>query len=217
MKKQLTVLMLIFVIVISLCSCHSRNVNTPKTTNTSGSSFSESSQSTEISTEVGSESSVKISDTEESNTSIPALTASNSQSGKQTTSATVSNHGENGKVPPKTDSHTDAPSHRTTNPPVITTEPAKIPELEQSQKPDFEINYWLNYAKEYGQNIGLRLDNTATDCWDNPISAGTNCKHTKRDIQSRLDRYKNVENFTSFWVWSEQLDDENYRIYIGYA
>ena len=67
------------------------------------------------------------------------------------------------------------------------------------------------------QSIGLTLDETAAECWDNPISANANDKNMDADIESRLNRYKNIESFTSVWIWSEKLSDTQYEIYIGYA
>lgn len=67
------------------------------------------------------------------------------------------------------------------------------------------------------QSIGLELDSTATDCWDNPITANAKRTGIKDDIQSRLNRYKNVEGFTAVWVWVEKVSDTEYEIYIGYC
>lgn len=91
------------------------------------------------------------------------------------------------------------------------------PKPTEEVKPSFDVNSYVNYAKSYAQSIGLELDSTATDCWDNPITA--NAKHTgiKDDIQSRLNRYKNVEGFTAVWVWAEKVSDTEYEIYIGYC
>ncbi|EJW99708.1 Signal recognition particle-docking protein FtsY [gut metagenome] len=74
----------------------------------------------------------------------------------------------------------------------------------------------LSYAKEYAVSIGLSLDSTATECWDNPISANPNRSGIKSDIESRLNRYKNSEGFTAVWIWTEKLSDTEYNIYIGY-
>ena len=87
--------------------------------------------------------------------------------------------------------------------------------IEQSE--DFDISYWIFYAKNYAQNIDLTLDETAIECWDNPISANANNKNIGADIESRLNRYKNVEGFTSVWIWAEKLSDTQYELYIGYA
>lgn len=87
--------------------------------------------------------------------------------------------------------------------------------IEQSE--EFDISYWIFYAKNYAQNIGLTLDETAIECWDNPISANANNKNIGADIESRLNRYKNVEGFTSVWIWAEKVSDTQYELYIGYA
>ena len=85
------------------------------------------------------------------------------------------------------------------------------------QNEEFDISYWIFYAQNYAQNIGLTLDETAIECWDNPISANANNKNIGADIESRLNRYKNVEGFTSVWIWAEKLSDTQYELYIGYA
>lgn len=84
-------------------------------------------------------------------------------------------------------------------------------------KPSFDVNSSVNYAKSYAQSIGLKLDSTATDCWDNPITANAKRTGIRDDIQNRLNRYKNVEGFTAVWVWAENVSDTEYEIYIGYC
>lgn len=96
-------------------------------------------------------------------------------------------------------------------PPSVTEKPTEPP----VQK--FDIDYWINYAKRYAQNVGLQLDNMATDCWDNPIPANTQCKYLERDIQNRLNRYVRNDDITSVWIWAEKIADNSYEIYIGYA
>lgn len=81
----------------------------------------------------------------------------------------------------------------------------------------FDVNHYVRYAKNYAKSIGLNLDSSCTDCWDNPINANANCSNIERDIKSRLNRYKNVEGFTDVWIWAESTGNGNYNIYIGYA
>lgn len=81
----------------------------------------------------------------------------------------------------------------------------------------FDIEYWLKFAKEYAQAKGLVLEPSAVDCWDNPIRAGAHCIYLERDIQSRLNRYANDEDITDVWIWYEPLGNDCYDIYIGYA
>ena len=82
---------------------------------------------------------------------------------------------------------------------------------------EFDISYWIFYAQNYAQSIGFTLDETATECWDNPISANANNKNIGADIENRLNRYKNVEGFSSVWIWAEKVSDTQYELYIGYA
>lgn len=91
------------------------------------------------------------------------------------------------------------------------------PKPTEEPKPSFDVNSSVNYAKSYAQSIGLKLDSTATDCWDNPITANAKRTGIRDDIQNRLNRYKNVEGFTAVWVWAEKVSDTEYEIYIGYC
>ena len=119
---------------------------------------------------------------------------------------------------PKQDIHTqkEMPKSEASEPEITTNTVSEVTTaIEQSE--DFDISYWIFYAKNYAQNIDLTLDETAIECWDNPISANTNNKNIGADIESRLNRYKNVEGFTSVWIWAEKLSDTQYELYIGYA
>lgn len=87
----------------------------------------------------------------------------------------------------------------------------------ESAGPQFDINYWLEFARKYAENIGLAINPEAVSCWDNPIIAGPNSKYLERDIKARMNRYKNVEGFTDIWVWAEPDENGNYRLFIGYA
>ena len=92
------------------------------------------------------------------------------------------------------------------------------PETEEApSETDFDINYWISFAKGYAQSVGLLLDSEAVYWWDNPIRAGAHCKYLERDIHSRLDRYKADEEITAVWIWAEEVSDGIYDIYIGYA
>lgn len=99
----------------------------------------------------------------------------------------------------------------------ITTNTASEITTAVEQIEGFDISYWISYAQNYAQSIGLTLDETAIECWDNPISANASNKNIGTDIESRLNRYKNVEGFSSVWIWAEQLSDTQYELYIGYA
>ena len=101
--------------------------------------------------------------------------------------------------------------------PEITTNTVSEVTTANEQIEEFDISYWISYAQNYAQSIYLTLDETATECWDNPISANASNKNIGADIGSRLNRYKNVEGFASVWIWAEKISDTQYELYIGYA
>lgn len=86
----------------------------------------------------------------------------------------------------------------------------------EKQEPEFNIDYYIKTAQEYAVKSGLKLDRQAKYCWDNPISAGQNCKYTERDIKSYIDRYARLPEITAVWIWAEE-NGNDYEIYIGYA
>ena len=91
------------------------------------------------------------------------------------------------------------------------------PAAEEPTEPAFDIQTWIDYAKVYAESVGLRLESSAVDCWDNPISAGAHCSYLERDIQSRLNRYARAGDITDVWIWAEARSDGKYDLYIGYA
>ena len=101
--------------------------------------------------------------------------------------------------------------------PEITTNTVAEVTTAVEQIEEFDIYYWISYTQNYAQIIGLTLDETATECWDNPISANVSNKNIGADIESRLNRYKNIEGFASIWIWAEKISDTQYELYIGYA
>ena len=94
---------------------------------------------------------------------------------------------------------------------------SKPPDEEEPIEPAFDIQTWIDYAKAYAESVGLRLESSAVDCWDNPISAGAHCSYPERAIQSRLNRYARDEDITDVWIWAEARSDGKYDLYIGYA
>ena len=91
------------------------------------------------------------------------------------------------------------------------------PAAEEPTEPIFDIQTWIDYAKAYAESVGLRLESSAVDCWDNPIDADADCIYLERDICSRLNRYAADETITDVWVWYEAVGANSYLIYIGYA
>ena len=121
--------------------------------------------------------------------------------------------------PPKQTTTQAEPEKQTEQPKEQTTAEQKPAEPKPTGPPKqtFDVSPYVSYAKEYAVSIGLSLDSTATECWDNPISANPNRSGIKSDIESRLNRYKNSEGFIAVWIWTEKLSDTEYNIYIGYC
>lgn len=131
----------------------------------------------------------------------------------------------------KADTAKPAETESPTEPPKVTEPPESKPtespksvdptptetEKPRPADPQFDINYWIELARKYAENIGLAINSEAVSCWDNPIIAGPNSKYLERDIKARMNRYKNVEGFTDIWVWAEPDENGNYRLFIGYA
>ena len=80
-----------------------------------------------------------------------------------------------------------------------------------------DIDYYVEYAKIFALNIGLTYDVEAIECWDNPISVTSKTTSTITNIESRLNRYKNLEGFESVCIWYEKCSENDYDLYIGYA
>lgn len=93
----------------------------------------------------------------------------------------------------------------------------ELPSEEEPAEPAFDIQTWIDYAKAYAESVGLRLESSAVDCWDNPIDAAADRIYLERDICSRLNRYAAAETITDVWVWYEAVGANSYLIYIGYA
>lgn len=129
---------------------------------------------------------------------------------KEETPPTVSSPTET--TPPKA-SEPEPP----TEPMATQPQEPESPAEEEPTEPAFDIQTWIDYAKAYAESIGLQMESSAVDCWDNPISVGTHCSYLERDIQSRLNRYARDEDITDVWIWAEARSDGKYDLYIGYA
>lgn len=129
---------------------------------------------------------------------------------KEETPPTVSSPTET--TPPKA-SEPEPP----TEPMATQPQEPESPAEEEPTEPAFDIQTWIDYAKAYAESIWLRMESSAVDCWDNPISVGTHCSYLERDIQSRLNRYARDEDITDVWIWAEARSDGKYDLYIGYA
>lgn len=116
-------------------------------------------------------------------------------------------------VPTKTSETPTKPPEMPTKVPETPTKPTETP----TKAPEFDINYWVDFAKQYAVSIGLKLDKTAIYNWDNPIRASAQCQYLERDIKDSLNWYAADNTIDRVWIWFENVEDENYNIYIGYA
>lgn len=121
--------------------------------------------------------------------------------------APVSEETEQPPVLPEEPEETESPKEEPSVPTIIEPEP----------EPAFDIDYWISYAKSTAVSLGLTLENSATECWDNPITADQGCIYLERDINSRLKRYAEDESITDICIWYECIGTGSYLIYIGYA
>ena len=125
--------------------------------------------------------------------------------------APVSEETERPPMLPEEQEEAQSPAEESSVPAITEPEPAPEPE------PAFDIDYWISYAKSTAVSLGLTLEDSATECWDNPITADQGCIYLERDINSRLKRYAEDESITDVWIWYECIGTGSYLIYIGYA
>lgn len=114
-------------------------------------------------------------------------------------------------VLPEKPEETESPTKEPSAPAITELKPTPEPE------PAFDIEHWISYAKSTAVSLGLTLENSATECWDNPITADQGCIYLERDINSRLKRYAEDESITDICIWYECIGTGSYLIYIGYA
>ena len=125
--------------------------------------------------------------------------------------APSSEENEQAPVIPEKPEKIESPKEEPSVPAITEPEPTSVPE------PTFDIEHWISYAKSTAVSLGLTLENSATECWDNPISAEQGCIYLERDINSRLKRYAEDESITDICIWYECIGTGSYLIYIGYA
>lgn len=187
---------------------------------------------------VSTESSITATETDKASeptaeSSLPAGTESTAESTAEKEKESSTAPADSGKPETAKPADTESPTvpPKQTEPPKVTEPPESKPtespksvdptptETEKPKPADsqFDINYWIEFARKYAENIGLAINPEAVSCWDNHIIAGPNSKYLERDIKTRMNRYKNVEGFTDIWVWAESDGNGNYRLFIGYA
>lgn len=226
MKNKILMAVLAAIILITLAGCGQMKTAQYEESNTAKVSSANVTSDTETSDDAAAENSssaVGSEITTEIETTMPAPESTAKFSTQNTAQPAVSakQDTQNKKSPPKSTETSSKSTQTVTEKPVSTT--ASSSETTSSPKPTrpaeiaFDINYWITYAENYAESVGLRLERTAVDCWDNPIGANAKCKYLERDIKSRLNYYAKAEDITDVWIWAEKVADNSYEIYIGYA
>ena len=119
------------------------------------------------------------------------------------------------RIPETASSSTTAESSST--PAETEAVPDTMSETEPIPEAELNIDYWISFARDYAQSVGLNLDETAVGCWDNPITASAKSAYLERDIKNRINRYARDGSIFDVWIWAEANTDGSFDIYIGYA
>ena len=225
MRKSLYAVLLLTALILSGCSVEQadpQDIEKP----TTAISSEESEQLTETETipseQVKTESSVDIDDSEKSEieSSVQNTEVNSGDSENKPSSEPVNEPSATNKQFKNTEQKaTDITPTVEEKPKEVTTEETTQTESNEPEPEPvatFDIDYWISYAKTTAQQNGLSLDSSATDCWDNPITANPDCIYLERDINSRMSRYAR-DGFTCVWVWYECIGTHSYLIYVGYA
>lgn len=230
--KKARIIAVMAALIVSLSGC--ANTDRPQTIQDSSGIETVESEAYEH-TEPEDRSSDSVSESKESTADSPATVKAETESAqaenlqpiaeqspaaqKQSPQTAVSNNTPKPETPTAIE---PTPEPKPTPPPAEETpkveQPQEItPAPEEPAVPEFNIQTWIDYAKTYAVNVGLRLESSAVDCWDNPITAGAYSTCLERDISGRLDRYSRDEDITDVWIWAQARSDGSYDLYIGYA
>ncbi len=128
---------------------------------------------------------------------------------------TVTKAPEAERIPEAASSSTTAESSST--PAETEAAPDTMTETEPIPEAEFNIDYWISFARDYAESVGLNLDETAVGCWDDPITASAKSAYLERDIKNRINRYAKDGSICDVWIWAESNADGSFDIYIGYA
>lgn len=223
--KKVRIIAVIVALIVSLSGC--ANTDYPQAIQDSSGIETVASETYER-TEPEDRSSVSVSESKQSSADSTAKAetespqAENSQPaaeqspapGTQSPQTVVPNNTPKAVEPTPEPKPTPPPAEET---PKVEQPQETTPVPEEPAVPEFNIQTWIDYAKTYAVSVGLRLESSAVDCWDNPITAGAYSTCLERDIAGRLDRYSRDEDITDVWIWAQERSDGSYDLYIGYA
>lgn len=218
MKKR--EILIAVIIALGLAGCRAEKDNAGSVAVNTESSITETvSDISETPADASSNKTAEITEKPESN-----APAESSNRNNPTESATQNNSKPADSENTKTPTEPETRKTESEKPPAPTESVSKPEEIQmpsessvpEKQEPEFNIDYYIKLAQEYAVKSGLKLDQQAKYCWDNPIAAGKNCKYTERDIKSYIDRYARLPEITVVWIWAEE-NGKDYEIYIGYA
>lgn len=210
MKKKIFLVILSVLIIAGLTACSTAEKDIVETTESTVTTTAAAESATENTTEK--ETAKSEATTKKSSNSDTTTKPAEQKSAGQT--ATKKQSETNAK---KDYTQTTASQNAETTKVAATTKKETTTKKQTTTEKPFDINYWVSYAKDYARSVGLEVNSSASDCWDNPISASSKCVNLKRDIQSRINRYSKDEDITQIWVWAEKTSADSYNIYIGYA
>ena len=236
--KKASIIAVIAALIVSLSGC--ANTDRPQTIQDSSGIETMASETYER-TKPEDRSSASVSESKESTADSPATVKAETESAQAENSQPIAEQSPAAqKQSPQTAVPNNTPKPETPKAVEPTPEPKptptqqptpspaeETPKVEQPQEttpapeepavPEFNIQTWIDYAKTYAVSVGLRLESSAVDCWDNPITAGAYSTCLERDIAGRLDRYSRDEDITDVWIWAQARSDGSYDLYIGYA
>ena len=103
----------------------------------------------------------------------------------------------------------------TVPPEAPSTKPSE-PATDEAAPLPFDMDYWLAYAKDYAESIGLVLDQGTAGTWDTPIRCSSKTEDVLAAyIRDDLAYYKDQEGCTAVWIWAEPVGDGQYELFIG--
>ena len=115
-------------------------------------------------------------------------------------------------TPDPTPAPEPAPAPSPSPRPEPTPEPEPGPEPEE---PAFDIERYVQYARDYALSVGLELDPDTMASWDTPmIFTAADAPYIEQSIRERI-AISLREGDTAIWCWAEDLGGGRYAIYIG--